>query len=144
MSKNIKRRIKTNEEQKSLNAKDGLKILLLMVVFSVLYLGVFAVFSTLFYPADSMPAIGAYSAHFLSSLAGGFFASRKIHKAGLVTGLLVGISYAFLIFLISLGVSDKAFFSAGKLIFFALSTIGGGLGGILGVNSGKTRYRRIS
>ncbi len=144
MSKNIKRRIKTNEEQKSLNAKDGVKILLLMTLFSIFYLGIFAIFSTLFYPADSMPAIGAYSAHFLSALLGGFYASRKMHKAGLVTGCLVGISYAFLILLISLGVSDKAFFSAEKLIFLAISLLGGGLGGILGVNSGKTRYRRIS
>lgn len=144
MSKNIKRRIKTNEEQKSLNAKEGVKTLLLMVIFSVLYLGVFAVFSTLFYPADSMPQAGAFSAHFLSALSGGLYASRKIHKAGLITGLLVGISYAFLIFLISLGVSDKAFFTVGKLIFLALSALGGGLGGILGVNSGKRRYRRLS
>lgn len=144
MSKNIKRRIKTNEEQGSLNAKDGVKILLFMILFSGICLGIFAFFATFFYPADSMPAIGAYSAHFLSALAGGFYASRKIHKAGLVTGCLVGLSYAFLIFLISLGVSDKAFFSAEKLIFLALSVFGGGLGGILGVNSGKTRYRRIS
>lgn len=144
MSKNIKRRIKTNEEPKSLNVKDGVKILLIMVILSALYLGIFAAFSTLFYPADSMPAVGAYSAHFLSVLAGGFYASRKIHKAGLITGCLVGLSYAFLIFLISLGVSDKAFFSAEKLIFLALSVLGGALGGILGVNSGKTRYRRIS
>ena len=143
MSKNIKRRIKTNEEQDGLNAKDGVKILLIMVIFSALYLGIFAGVSTLFYPADSMPSIGAYSAHFLSALLGGVFASRKTHKAGLITGGLVGLSYAFLIFLISLGVSDKAFFSAEKLIFLALSVIGGGFGGILGVNLGKTRYRRI-
>lgn len=144
MSKNIKRRIKTNEEPKSLNAKDGAKILLIMTLFSIVYLGIFAVFSTLFYPADSMPAVGAYSAHFLSALAGGFYALRKVKKSGLIMGCLVGLSYGFLILLISLGISDKAFFSAEKLIFLALSVLGGGLGGILGVNSVKTRYRRIS
>ncbi len=144
MSKNIKRRIKTNDEAKSISAKDGGKILLIMILFSTLYLGIFSLFSTLFNPTDSMPAMGAYSSYFLSALLGGFMAVKKVKKAGLVVGCLAGLSYAFLIFLISLGVSDNKFFSLEKLISLILSMLGGGIGGILGVNLGKTRYRRIS
>ena len=141
MSKNIKRRVRTNEEVGSVSIGTGVKFLGLEVLFSVIYLGIFALIATLFYPEEIMPVAGAYSAAFISSFAGGFLLSRKNGKAGLVTGCLAGLSYAFLLFLISLGVSDKTFFSAYKLIFLILSVIGGAFGGVVGMNFKPKRRR---
>jgi len=67
----------------------------------------------------------------LSALAGGFCAGRKGKEAGLATGALTGLTLALLHLGLTLLVGE---ISLSLLLFSLGEVLGGGVGGILGVN----------
>ncbi|MEF9991002.1 MAG: TIGR04086 family membrane protein [Romboutsia sp.] len=70
----------------------------------------------------------------LSSAFGGFYASKNIKEKGLIYGLLVGMLYIVLLMIVVYLAQDTFKFEVGVLYKVLLTSIAGGIGGILGVN----------
>jgi len=73
----------------------------------------------------------------ISILIGGFTATRKKNKNGIINGILVGVMYIGLIYIISSIVKGGDFaINLGSIIMITIGIIGGAIGGIIGVNIG--------
>lgn len=70
----------------------------------------------------------------ISILLGGFFANRKMTKNGIVNGILVGAIYICLIYIISSVIKNNFSINIGTIIMMLLGVVGGGIGGIIGIN----------
>ena len=74
----------------------------------------------------------------ISILLGSFIANRGRKKNGIISGMLVGIIYILLIYIISSVVNEGQFaINMSALIMMAIGIIGGAIGGIIGVNIGR-------
>lgn len=73
----------------------------------------------------------------LSVLIAGYDAAKAVTKKGWLWGMLAGLLYAFIMFLIGMSVIRNFGFSGKMLTLLVLSVAGGGLGGILGINLKK-------
>ncbi len=87
--------------------------------------------------ASSLPVSAARPiamvALFISSLVGGFIASRILRERGLVIGALSGIAYFLLYMLIGL-IFGSAGIEASVILKFVIATVASAIGGIIGVN----------
>ncbi len=81
------------------------------------------------------PAIMIISA--LSGLLGGFMASRKIHKNGILNGGIIGISYFLILYLISSILNWNFVLSVKSIVMILVGVACAIAGGILGVNIQK-------
>ena len=73
----------------------------------------------------------------ISILAGSFFATRKVGKNGIIKGIVVGLIYILLIYLISSLVNGGNFaITMGSIIMILIGILCGAIGGIIGVNIG--------
>ena len=70
----------------------------------------------------------------LSILIGSEIATSKIRKNGIVNGMLVGVIYIFLLYIISSIVTKNFSLNKYASIMISVGIITGGLGGIIGVN----------
>ncbi|MGL5329552.1 MAG: TIGR04086 family membrane protein [Peptostreptococcaceae bacterium] len=70
----------------------------------------------------------------VSSAFGGFYASKHIKEKGLMVGLVVGLLYIICLIAIVFLAKEKFAFEADMLYKTILTTISGGIGGVLGVN----------
>lgn len=109
----------------------------LAFTFSVIALSIFAcllVFTNMSETLMQPVVIGITG---ISILAGSFIANRKMTKNGIINGILVGVIYIGLIYIISSVINGGNFgLSLGAIIMFAAGIIGGAIGGIIGVNIG--------
>lgn len=70
----------------------------------------------------------------VSSAFGGFYASKNIQEKGLVYGVLVGLLYIVCLILIVYLAQDTFTFEMEMLYKILLTSLAGGIGGVLGVN----------
>ena len=70
----------------------------------------------------------------ISAAFGGFYASKHIKEKGLVYGLIVGVLYIVCLMLIVYLAQDKFEFGADVLYKGLLTSLAGGIGGVIGVN----------
>lgn len=70
----------------------------------------------------------------VSAAFGGFYASKNIQEKGLIYGLLVGVMYIVCLILIVYLAQDNFVFEIDILYKVGLTSIAGGIGGVLGVN----------
>ncbi len=71
---------------------------------------------------------------FFSLLVSAFNMTRNKKEKGIVFGSFLGISYIFMLYIISSCVLMDFSLSLNSLIFIVLGILGGAIGGILGVN----------
>lgn len=69
-----------------------------------------------------------------SAAFGGFYASKHIKEKGLIYGLIVGLLYIVCLIIIVYLAQEKFTFEADMLYKIFLTTLAGGIGGVLGVN----------
>ena len=70
----------------------------------------------------------------VSAAFGGFYASKHIKEKGLVYGLLVGILYIVCLILIVYLAKETFTFEMDMLYKILLTSLAGGIGGVIGVN----------
>ena len=70
----------------------------------------------------------------ISILIGGFLASKKIKKRGILSGALVGIIYMLIMYMVSSLLNMNFSIDLNALIMIGFGILGGAIGGILGVN----------
>lgn len=70
----------------------------------------------------------------MSSAFGGFYASKHIKEKGLIYGLIVGLLYIVCLMVIVYLAQEKFIFEAEMIYKIFLTTLAGGIGGVLGVN----------
>ncbi|MCL2620361.1 MAG: TIGR04086 family membrane protein [Defluviitaleaceae bacterium] len=73
----------------------------------------------------------------VSVMFAGFDASKKAHKNGWAWGMVAGLVYAIVFITIIIITSDGFNFDSRKLLLLALSLVGGGIGGAIGINFRK-------
>ncbi len=69
-----------------------------------------------------------------SSAFGGFYASKNIKEKGLLYGILVGLLYICCLMVVVLLARDNFAFETTMLYKILLTSLAGGIGGVLGVN----------
>lgn len=69
-----------------------------------------------------------------SILVGSFIVMKKIKEKGLIYGILLGIIYMFIIYLISSFVSMDFSVGIGSIMMISFGILSGAIGGIIGVN----------
>ena len=107
------------------------------LVFSVIALTVFACLLVFTNMSESLMQPVVIGITGISILMGSFIANRKMNKNGIVNGIVVGVIYIGLIYIISSIINGGNFsLSLGAIIMFAAGIIGGAIGGIIGVNIG--------
>ena len=84
----------------------------------------------------SLPVIVMLSC-LVSVLVAGFDASRKAPSRGWAWGMAAGLLYAKIFIIIIIAVSGVFAFDSRKLLILALSLVGGGIGGAVGINFKK-------
>lgn len=70
----------------------------------------------------------------ISSACGGFYASKNIKEKGLIYGLIVGVLYIFCLILVVYLAKDTFKFDIDLVYKVLLTSLAGGIGGVLGVN----------
>lgn len=70
----------------------------------------------------------------LSAAFGGFYASKNIKEKGLIYGLLVGLIYVICLMLIVFLAKDSFTLDLDLVYKVLLTSLSGGIGGVLGVN----------
>lgn len=73
----------------------------------------------------------------LSVLVSGFISSRGVSSKGLLFGMIAGGLYAFIMIMISFCILPNIQISSKSAMITILSISGGGVGGIIGINSKK-------
>lgn len=67
-------------------------------------------------------------------LMGGFIVGKKTKQKGIIYGSLVGVIYMIVLYLISSIMNSNFLLNANSITMILTGIIGGGVGGILGVN----------
>lgn len=79
--------------------------------------------------------IGKMIIPLLSIGTGGLMSGKKVNKNGWISGLIIGLTITFIIFILSLIFKD---FEIKNLIFFLILIITSTFGSMLGINTKKT------
>lgn len=69
-----------------------------------------------------------------SAAFGGFYASKKIQEKGLLYGILVGLLYIVCLMVVVFLAKDSFEFEITSIYKVLLTSLAGGIGGVLGVN----------
>lgn len=70
----------------------------------------------------------------ISAAIGGFYAAKKIKEKGLFYGILVGLLYIVFLMIVVFLAKDSFTFEITSLYKVLLTSLAGGIGGVLGVN----------
>ncbi len=71
----------------------------------------------------------------VSAGAGGFFCGRSVRKRGIIWGMLTGLMYGVIMIILGMCLNPDFALGAKTALIAFVSLCGGGLGGVLGVNS---------
>lgn len=117
---------------------------LLAVAFTLVTFAAFA--CILAYSALSQGAIPVIATvtEAIGALIAGFCTARRKGNSGLLSGLLAGVGYMLILWVIALLAGDGFSMGAHSLSMLLFSALGGVVGGVLGVNlkSGRTNKRK--
>lgn len=85
-----------------------------------------------FNPTGEILRVGIGSTYIVSTFIGGLLAGKKIKERRFLWGIVVGVLYFLVIFLVSLALGRDVFGEAGKTVMvFVMCTLGGMLGGMI-------------
>lgn len=73
----------------------------------------------------------------VAAIIAGFFAAKSAKNRGLLWGMAAGIIYVLIVFVVLFTSQDGMTFSLGKITGVLCAAAGGGIGGILGINTKK-------
>ena len=105
--------------------------------FTLICLTIFSALLTYTNLSESLIQPVVISVTGISILVGSFFATRKVGKNGIIKGVLVGLIYILLIYVISSVVNGGNFgLTIGSIIMISIGILCGAIGGIIGVNIG--------
>ena len=105
--------------------------------FTLICLTIFSALLTYTNLSESLIQPVVISVTGISILVGSFFATRKVGKNGIIKGVLVGLIYILLIYVISSVVNGGNFaLTIGSIIMILIGILCGAIGGIIGVNIG--------
>ena len=114
-----------------------IKGVLISIIISVIGLLIFAIVLTKSNISESIIPVTIIIISNLSILIGSIICNKKIEKNGIGYGMLVGLVYLIIIYLIS-SITIKSFsFNLKSVIMILCSIISGTIGGIIGVNLKK-------
>lgn len=85
---------------------------------------------------DTLPTI-VMATCVISVLFAGFDASKKATSRGWLWGIIAGLLYAIIFIFIIAFIGDTFTFDTRKFLLLALSLVGGGIGGAIGINFKK-------
>lgn len=117
---------------------------LFAVAFTLVIFLVFACILAYTAASESLIPLIATVTEAAGALFAGFSAAKKRGNQGFLSGVLAGLGYMALIWLIASLAGDGFSFGRHSLLMLLLSAVGGAVGGILGVNlkSGRTNKRK--
>ena len=72
-----------------------------------------------------------------SAIIAGIFTAKSQKKRGLIWGILSGVMYVLIVLIVLFLSQKELVFSSGKLTGVICAAAGGGIGGILGINTKK-------
>ena len=105
------------------------------IIFTFICLTVFSVLLTYTNLTESLIQPVVISVTGISIFVGSFFTTRKMKKNGIIKGILVGLLYIILIYLISSVVNNANFkLSIGSIVMMVIGILCGAIGGIIGIN----------
>ena len=110
---------------------------ILAIGITMIALLIFAILLTYTNISENYIHLGIIIVTAISILLGGMISTKKIQKKGFLNGMLVGLIYMLILYIVS-GITTSGFqFSTSTIIMFVSSVIAGIIGGIIGVNIGK-------
>lgn len=116
------------------NIKSYTKFLAIAFVLAIVLLCLSSVIFAYTNINDNLLVYFVFGIIIVSNLVGSMFLSRRIKKRGLITGLLFGIFYFVIIYLISTIFYTGIFFSEAVLMYLVTTSVSGIIGGVIGVN----------
>ena len=107
------------------------------IAFTLICLTIFSALLTYTNLSESLIQPVVISVTGISILVGSFFATRKVGKNGIIKGVLVGLIYILLIYIVSSVINGGNFaLTIGSIIMILIGILCGAIGGIIGVNIG--------
>ncbi len=109
-------------------------------IFSIILLFIFSIIATIFTFGSSGVNIGISIITCLSVLLCGYMTAKGVGRGGLLNGVLAGVFYTVLLYLIGCLIINEFSFNFATIIAIILGIVCGGLGGVFAVNT--RRYRK--
>ncbi len=129
-----KKAVSATEESKYKGVAKGVGIGLLITVAAFFIIAAVLTYSDISEGIISPASVVITS---VSALLAGFYGGKDAEKRGVVWGMATGLVYVILVFLILASGQKEMMFSLGKAAGISCSIAGGGIGGILGINTKK-------
>lgn len=105
------------------------------IIFTLISLTIFSALLTYTNLSEGLIQPVVISVTGISIFVGSFFVTRKIKKNGIIKGIVVGLIYIMLIYLISSVVNNAKFsLNLGSIVMISIGILCGAIGGIIGVN----------
>lgn len=124
----------SEEKSQVMNLVKGLAIA--YAITSIIFIG-YAILLTYTAMTEKHIALVAIICTVISTVVAGFDSARGAKSKGLVWGIMAGLGYTIILFLIGIFLGNGFLFDGGKITTLLLSLAGGGVGGILGINVKK-------
>lgn len=109
----------------------GVGVSTIITIFSIF---IFALILSYTNISEKMIESGLVVISSVSILIGSFFAIKKIREKGLVYGVILGVVYMLIIYIISSIITGNFSLGLGSIIMILLGILSGAIGGIIGVN----------
>ncbi|MBR2916009.1 MAG: TIGR04086 family membrane protein [Clostridia bacterium] len=108
-------------------------------IVSIILLFVFSILATIFTFDSSGVNIGITLITCISVLLCGYMTARGVGRGGLINGVVAGVLYTVLLYLIGCLVINEFSFNLATIIAILLGIVCGGLGGVFAVNTRRHR-----
>ena len=133
----INKTAKEKNEKKTSRIVNIIKGTIIAIILSITALIIFSIILTNTELEESTikPVIIAITS--FSIFIGSIISVSKIEKKGIINGALVGLIYILFMYILSSIVNSSFGLNLSSIILIALATIGGMIGGIIGVNIKK-------
>lgn len=129
--------IKTMEQESNmrLNINKVAKGSLISIVASIIGIILFSIILTYTKVPESAINTVTIIITAISILLGSELTTRNLKKNGIINGVLVGIVYMIIIYLLSSIITKNFRFNTSAIIMIGAGILAGGIGGIIGVNA---------
>lgn len=128
-------------EEQGLSLKGILKSVFISYGLSIILLAIFAIILTYTnFPEGSIPTV-VLIISIISILYAAKMSAKKAKSKGWLVGSIAGLTYMFILYLISLIFTQRPVFDAHVLFVLLIGVITGAVGGIIGINFKKPEKR---
>ncbi len=141
MEKKVKKQTKQVKKNTAKNTSEESSLILGMIkglaiayAITCIVFIVYALILTYTSVSEKHIALVAIICTVAATVVAGFDTARSAKSRGLLWGVLCGVCYALILFVIGILLGDGVSFNTGKITTLLIAAAGGGLGGILGIN----------